>query len=209
MAYIAAFIGVVGFIGSVLTIWQFVDSKIGNSPKRSQKLALVFGVGTLILIVLSLLTAGTIAPSVNRPPNNPQPGTTVTTAPSTPSSTPIANTTTTVSSATPTPPPTVAGSPITLPHTFTGNGNQTTPTFQAGQPWSMAISCSAPGPLGSNQFMIAVIDTSTGMTINNGPISVPACGSSGTIQTLNEQQSGIFYLQVTATTDITWTIQLQ
>ena len=210
MGYITAFIILVGFVGSVLTIYEFVNLRVGNSPKRSQKLALVFGTGTLILIVGALLSASTLAPSLNGPVNNPQPGTTVTAAPPTPSVTPTTNTSATVSPATSTPTAAAPGNGITLPYTITGKGNMMmTQTFPVGSNWSMAVSCSASGPLRPNQFEIAVVDTSTGMTIDNGPIDVPACSGPATIETIPEQQSGTFYLKITATPDITWTIVIQ
>ncbi len=91
-----AFIILVGFVGSVLTIYEFINSRIGHFPKRSQILAFVFLTVTLILIVGSIFFASIISPtSDNRSESNnilavksPQTGTGVTPVQASPTPTP-------------------------------------------------------------------------------------------------------------------------
>jgi hypothetical protein len=59
------FIVLVGFVGSILTIYEFINSRIGNSPKRSQLLALIFGGATVVMIIGSLLFGNILSPSGN------------------------------------------------------------------------------------------------------------------------------------------------
>lgn len=70
-----AFIIVVGFIGSALTIFEFVNSRIGNSPQRSQRLAIVIAAITIVSILISVIFANFLAPQ-----GGSGPGTTPTTS---------------------------------------------------------------------------------------------------------------------------------
>ena len=98
-----SFIILAGFIGSVLTIYEFVNPRIGNSPKRSQILAFVFGTITVILLIGSILFSSFLSPiggngSGSNPivaAKSPQAGTTFTPLSANPSTTTTAQPTAT------------------------------------------------------------------------------------------------------------------
>ena len=56
------FIILVGFVGSALTIYEFIKTRIGNSPKRSQIRAFVFGAVTIALVLVSIIFANVLSP---------------------------------------------------------------------------------------------------------------------------------------------------
>jgi hypothetical protein len=166
MGYIIAFISLVGFFGSILTIYEFVNSRIGNSPKRSQKLAFVFGTITVILIVGSLLFASILSPTGGNgsgntpilPAKSPQTGTTGTRVPVRPSLTPLS-------------PQTVLPSPSQQENTPPATNSPSSRTFNENKFISCIVNCNGGIILSVNYITtdtLSVYNQTWDLTITNG-----------------------------------------